>query len=186
MSALREEKQAARVLAFEARRAAHGAYCGNGAVDNLLGFLTSHLGKSISAYMPIRTEVDCLGAMAQLSQSGPVAVPVIVGKNQPLEFHRWTRGGAMQEGPFGAQVPVDVEVVMPEVVILPLLAFDRRGYRLGYGGGFYDRTLEELRKRGPVLAVGFAYAAQEIRHVPIEVTDQVMDAVVTERGVTTF
>jgi 5-formyltetrahydrofolate cyclo-ligase len=186
VSDLREEKQAAREVAYAARKVAHAAYRGTGAVDNLLDLLACHRGKAISAYMPIRTEIDCLGAMARLSLSGPVAVPVIVGKNQPLEFHRWTPLGAMQVGPFGAQVPVAVEIVVPEVVILPLLAFDRRGYRLGYGGGFYDRTLEELRRRGPVLAVGFAYAAQEIGQVPTEATDQVMDIVVTECGVTTF
>jgi 5-formyltetrahydrofolate cyclo-ligase len=72
------------------------------------------------------------------------------------------------------------------VVIVPLLAFDARGYRLGYGGGFYDRTLETLRARRPTLAVGFAFAAQEVAEVPIEATDQRLDAVVTEEGVRLF
>jgi 5-formyltetrahydrofolate cyclo-ligase len=72
------------------------------------------------------------------------------------------------------------------VLIVPMLAWDRRGYRLGYGGGFYDRTLEGLRAKGPVLAIGFAFAAQEVEAVPTEPTDQRLDAVVTEKGVTVF
>jgi 5-formyltetrahydrofolate cyclo-ligase len=72
------------------------------------------------------------------------------------------------------------------VLIVPLLAWDARGYRLGYGGGFYDRTLEGLRARGPVLAVGFAFSAQEVDAVPTEPTDQRLDALVTEKGVTVF
>ena len=71
-------------------------------------------------------------------------------------------------------------------MIVPMLAFDARGYRLGYGGGFYDRTLELLRARGPLLAVGFAFAAQEVDAVPIDGFDQRLDAVVTEKGVTVF
>jgi len=76
--------------------------------------------------------------------------------------------------------------LVPEVVIVPLVAFDASGYRLGYGGGFYDRTLELLRANGPVLAVGFAYAAQELPAVPVEPTDQPLDAILTERGLTKF
>jgi 5-formyltetrahydrofolate cyclo-ligase len=69
---------------------------------------------------------------------------------------------------------------------VPLLAFDARGYRLGYGGGFYDRTLEGLRARGPVLAIGFAFAAQEVAEVPIDATDQRLDMIVTDAGVRAF
>jgi 5-formyltetrahydrofolate cyclo-ligase len=90
------------------------------------------------------------------------------------------------EGVFKAMIPEDGAWVEPSVLIVPLLAFDARGYRLGYGGGFYDRTLEGLRARGPVLAVGFAFAAQEVAEVPTDATDQRLDAVVTERGVTVF
>jgi len=92
----------------------------------------------------------------------------------------------MQAGPFGAKIPLVAEPVTPSVLIVPLLAFDRNGYRLGYGGGYYDRTLEILRANGPVLAVGFAYAAQQIDTVPTEATDQPLDAVVTEEFVITF
>ena len=89
----------------------------------------------------------------------------------------------MVEGPFGARVPEGGAWIVPQVLIVPLLAWDRRLYRLGYGGGFYDRTLQGLRQRGPVLAIGFAFAAQEVAEVPIDATDQRLDMVVTESGV---
>jgi 5-formyltetrahydrofolate cyclo-ligase len=90
------------------------------------------------------------------------------------------------EGAFKAMIPEEGAWLEPEVMIVPLLAWDRRGYRLGYGGGFYDRTLEGLRARGPVMAVGFAFAAQEVDAVPVDEFDQRLDAVVTEKGVTIF
>jgi 5-formyltetrahydrofolate cyclo-ligase len=89
----------------------------------------------------------------------------------------------MVEGAFKALIPEEGAWVEPQVLIVPLLAWDARGYRLGYGGGFYDRTLEGLRAKGPVLAVGFAFSAQEVAEVPTEPTDQRLDAVVTEKGV---
>jgi 5-formyltetrahydrofolate cyclo-ligase len=89
----------------------------------------------------------------------------------------------MREGQFGAQVPVSKNFFDPELLIVPLVAFDRQGGRLGYGGGFYDRTLEKLKMKQPVLAVGFAYSCQEIEQVPLEMTDQSLDFVITEKAV---
>jgi 5-formyltetrahydrofolate cyclo-ligase len=89
----------------------------------------------------------------------------------------------MVAGEFGALIPAEGAWIEPEVLIVPLLAFDARGYRLGYGGGFYDRTLEGLRAKRPTLAIGFAFAAQEVEEVPTESTDQKIDLVVTEQGI---
>jgi len=89
----------------------------------------------------------------------------------------------MTEGQFGAKVPVSKNFFDPELLIVPLVAFDRQGGRLGYGGGFYDRTLEKLKMNKPVLAVGFAYSCQEIEQVPLEMTDQSLDFVITEKAV---
>ncbi len=136
--------------------------------------------------MPIRTEIDPLFAMAGMTSFGPVGVPIVLGEGLPLEFHRWKPDIEMIPGPFGARVPVIGEPVDPEVVVLPLLAYDASGHRLGYGGGFYDRTLGLLRSRHPVLAVGFAYAAQQADCLPVEATDAQLDAIVTENGVNTF
>ncbi len=179
---MKSRKAAVRIAAFARRKAAHLAYSGDGATRNLLDFLAPHLNGPVSAYMPIRTEIDILPAMVEIDRSCPVGVPVILGAGRPLEFRRWQPGAEMRDGPFGAKIPQNGDLLVPRVVILPLLAYDARGYRLGYGGGFYDRTLEGLRAAGPVLAVGFAYAAQEIDSVPTEPTDQRLDAIVTEKG----
>ncbi|WP_071797057.1 5-formyltetrahydrofolate cyclo-ligase [Natronohydrobacter thiooxidans] len=138
-------------------------------------------GVVLSAYMAMRGELDPRAIMTR--HPGPVCVPVITGKGQPLDFHRWTPEGRMVAGTFGAMIPETREALVPEVLIVPLLAFDRQGYRLGYGGGFYDRTLERLRAAGPVLAIGFAFDTQEVPLVPIEATDQRLDLIVTPERV---
>ena len=137
----------------------------------------------IAGYRPIRTEIDPTPAMEALHAAGArLCVPVIEAAGRPLKFREWTPGCAMEAGPFGAEVPAAGEWLEPEVLIVPLVGWDREGWRLGYGGGFYDRTLELLRAKRPTLAIGFAYAAQELDAAPREVTDQQLDAVVTETG----
>lgn len=121
--------------------------------------------------------------MAAASVFGPVGVPVIQGAGQALRFARWHPDGPLVPGPFGAAVPETLDYFDPEVLIVPLVAFSRRGERLGYGGGFYDRTLEALRSRGPVLAIGFAFEAQEDPDLPQEATDQPLDLIVTEQSI---
>jgi len=183
-------KARARKAALARRKAAHEAAHEAGrarpAVDNLLALLATGPAGAIAGYMPIRTEIDPLPAMRELARRRTVAVPVVLGPGRPLAFHRWAPDMPMQVGAFGAMIPREAIAVTPRIVILPLVAFDRRGFRLGYGGGFYDRTLEGLRARGPVLAVGLAYGAQQVERLPVEPTDQPMDAVVTERGVLEF
>ncbi|PIE06476.1 MAG: 5-formyltetrahydrofolate cyclo-ligase [Rhodobacterales bacterium] len=183
---LSDIKTAARKAALARRAAAHGRGLDAAAQDHLLGLLEPFRGRVIAGFMPIHTEINPLPVMAAMAGSGPVGVPVIEAKAAPLAFHRWRPGCAMEPGPYGAPVPVSREVLVPEVVIVPLLGFDRAGGRLGYGGGFYDRTLEHLRTKGPCLAVGFAYAAQEAEDLPLEETDQPLDAVVSEAGVLRF
>lgn len=176
-------KADARRAAFAARKLAHAG--GQGAVldaatDHLTAALSGFEGEVLAGYMPMRTEIDPLAAMAR--HDGPVGVPVITGSAQPLRFRSWTPGAALIPGDFGALIPAAGDWLVPRVLIVPLLAFDRRGYRLGYGGGFYDRTLAQLRARGPVTAIGFAFGAQELPEVPIDATDQPLDLIVTEAG----
>jgi 5-formyltetrahydrofolate cyclo-ligase len=173
------QKAEARRAAYALRKAAFAAGQGQ-AAELLADFLSDQKGRVLSGYMPMRTEIDPLPAMA--AHQGPVCVPVIPGPGQPLRFREWTPGCAMVAGDFGALIPAEGAWLEPEVLIVPLLSFDRLGYRLGYGGGFYDRTLERLRSRGATLAVGFAFAAQEVDAVPIEPTDQRLDAILTETG----
>jgi 5-formyltetrahydrofolate cyclo-ligase len=172
-------KAAARTAAFARRKAAFAA---RGAADAgiLREVLADHAGRRLAGYMPMRTEIDPLPAMA--AHTGPVAVPVIEGPGLPLRFRAWTADARMVPGAFGALIPEAGGWIDPQVLIVPLLAFDRRGFRLGYGGGFYDRTLEGLRAAGPVIAIGFAFAAQEVAAVPVEPTDQRLDLIVTETG----
>ncbi len=145
--------------------------------------LADRKGQVLAGYMPMRSEISPLGAMAAMARHGAVCVPVIEAKATPLRFARWTPDTAMVAGSFGAQVPAICDWLEPAVLIVPLLAFDRRGGRLGYGGGFYDRTLALLRQRRPVVAVGFAFAAQEDGNLPLEPTDQPLDMIVTEQEV---
>ncbi|SFT46751.1 5-formyltetrahydrofolate cyclo-ligase [Sedimentitalea nanhaiensis] len=184
MSDLEQRKAAARKAGFARRKAAHAAT--NGASSALLSeVLAGYRGVPLSGYVPIRTEIDPLPAMAEAAAHGPVGVPVILGAGKPLRFSRWEPGGAMRDGPFGASVPEVDDFLDPEIVIVPLVAFDLNGGRLGYGGGFYDRTLERLRRKRATLAIGFAYDAQLAEDLPLEATDQPLDLIVTESRVLT-
>ena len=176
-------KAEARATGFAARKLAFARGQGQ-AAEILADFLAQFAGKPLAGYMPMRTEIDPLPAMA--AHQGAVGVPVILGPGQALKFREWTPGCAMTEGAFKAFIPVEGAWIEPAVVIVPLVAFDARGFRLGYGGGFYDRTLEGLRAGAGVVAVGFAFDGQEMPIVPIEETDQKLDFMVTESGVRAF
>jgi 5-formyltetrahydrofolate cyclo-ligase len=175
------DKSAARTAAFARRAAVHDPAAAR--AGHLSEVLAGYRGVPLAGYMAMRTEIDPTPAMAEAAAYGPVGVPVITGKGLPLQFRLWEPDCAMIAGPFGAQVPATGDWMTPQILIVPLVAFSRTGGRLGYGGGFYDRTLESLRARGPVLAIGFAYAAQEDPDLPLEPTDQPLDLIVTEQGI---
>lgn len=177
-AAARKAAFARRKTAFEGRPPAQSAY--------LSEVLAGYRGVPLAGYMPIRTEINPLVAMAEAAAHGPVGVPVIQGAGLPLEFSRWEPDGALKDGPFGAKVPVVDDYFEPEIVIVPLVAFDATGGRLGYGGGFYDRTLERLRAKRATLAIGFAFDAQEAEALPLEATDQPLDMMITENGIRAF
>ncbi|MFT3974622.1 MAG: 5-formyltetrahydrofolate cyclo-ligase [Amaricoccus sp.] len=188
MTPLPDAKRAARAEALAVRARAHDG--GIGAARRAAGHALEALGgtagpgRTIAAYLAIRSEIDAMPLMLTLAGLGAqVALPVIPGRGQPLAFRAWRPGAAMADGPFGTSVPRDGAEVEPDVLIVPMLAFDARCHRLGYGGGFYDRTIAGLRARGPVLALGLAYAAQQLPLLPVEATDMQLDAVATEAGV---
>jgi 5-formyltetrahydrofolate cyclo-ligase len=181
------QKAQARAQAFARRKAAFDNR-GDAALQanaHLSNALSVHGGRVLAGYMPMRSEIDPLPAMQ--AHAGPLCVPVIMAKDTPLAFAAYQPGCAMVAGAFGALIPQDLVMLIPDLLIVPLLAFDRRGYRLGYGGGFYDRTLQMLRAQNPnLLAIGFGFAAQEIPKVPIDAFDQRLDMMITESEVICF
>jgi 5-formyltetrahydrofolate cyclo-ligase len=146
----------------------------------LLRALAPHRGRPLAGYLAMRGEIDPAPALAEAARHGPVALPVTPRRGLPLGFRRWAPGDPLAPGAFGTLVPASGEPIEPEILVVPLVAFDRRGGRLGYGGGYYDRTLAALRARRPVVAIGFAWAAQEDDALPLEPTDQPLDLIVTE------
>jgi len=172
------EKAALRARALAAR--AQGG--DQDALDrHLIAALAPHEGKVLSGYWPMRDEADPRPAMK--AHDGPVCLPVVPGKAVPLVFRQWN-GEALVPGSFGTSHPPDSQPVLrPQVLIVPLAGFDRQGNRIGYGGGYYDRTLQLLRETGDVTAIGLAFAVQELPEIPAEPFDEVLDLIVTDRGV---
>ena len=166
------------------RAAARGVPAAGVAVrDNFLASIAVPAGIAVSAYWPLEEEFDPRPLFQALHRRGhPIGLPVILGRGQPLLFRRWEPNIELVRGSFRVLTPPSsAPEVTPGLLLVPLLAFDRAGYRLGYGGGFYDRTIAKLRAAGAPLAVGVAFAAQEVAAVPHDDTDQPLDWIVTER-----
>lgn len=176
-------KTALRTQARAARRAAAGPLGADFSRAFLAAFpdVTQH---RVAGYWPIADEADVVPLLTAMAERGTtVCLPVVVAKASPLEFRRWLPGDDLVPGPHGTAHPGKAApLVTPTLLLVPLLAFDRRGGRLGYGGGYYDRTLAALRQQGSVLAVGIAYRAQEFPELPLDAFDQRLDWIVTEFG----
>ncbi|MFO1102266.1 MAG: 5-formyltetrahydrofolate cyclo-ligase [Methylocystis sp.] len=142
----------------------------------------------VSVYWPIRSELNTRPLIDALAAKGcRVTLPVMHKVRQPLVFRAFAPGDDLVKGPFGLSEPSeDKPPFDPDIVFSPLAAFDRRGFRLGYGGGIYDATLSALRVKKPVVAIGVAYSCQEADHVPVEPHDQRLDFVLTEQGMLQF
>lgn len=181
------EKKALRVRMRELRAAliaAQGQSLARLAAEHGLGFLDQANCDVVSAFASMPDELDTRPMMQRLAASGHrLALPVMQGKGQPLLFRAWAPGDAMNQGTWGIREPKDDKPLLaPDVFLVPLLAFDRRGWRLGYGGGFYDRTLREARRTRPIVAVGFALDEQEVDAVPHLDYDERLDWVLTPSG----
>ena len=140
--------------------------------------------RCVAGYWPRDTEMDARPLLRHLHGDGfDCALPVVAGRGAPLHFRRWHPEAALEPGGFGILQPSPPAArVTPQVVLAPLLCFDARGARLGYGAGYYDCTLAALRRAGRVLFVGIAFAAQRVDRVPHEDHDQRLDWIVTEKG----
>ena len=176
-------------IAAEARRAlAHGIdpSAGEALGEAFPASLMPEPGQVASAYWPYRTEIDSRPLMARLAAAGVrIALPVTPpkGSGEALSFRIWSEGDRLAPGHFPVHEPhPDAETVEPDLVLVPLLAFDPSGHRLGYGAGHYDRTLARLRALKRVTAVGLAFADQAVERLPAGPHDQRLDGILTERG----
>jgi 5-formyltetrahydrofolate cyclo-ligase len=145
-------------------------------------------GTIVSGFSPLKSEFNPIPLMRRLGDAGArLALPVVAGRGKPLIMRAWTFGDALASGQWGIREPMpDAPEVAPDILLVPLLAFDRRGNRIGYGAGYYDMTISGLRAAKPVVALGVAYAAQEIDAVPVTPRDARLDLVLTEREVIDF
>lgn len=136
---------------------------------------------AVSAYMAMGAEIDPAPLVARLNREGhPICLPVVQPRGQPLVFRQWAPGDPLVPRIWGIKEPVDsAPVVEPDVLVVPLLAYDRHGYRLGYGGGFYDRTLAKLRARKTIIAIGLGFHEQEVAEVPHADYDERVDWILT-------
>ncbi len=138
----------------------------------------------VAVYHPMRSELDTAPLVEALIERGVgVGLPVVEKRKAPLVFRRYEPGDALEKGAYGEKVPAAAApAARPNIIVVPLLGFTRAGDRLGYGGGYYDRTLRSLRESEAVKAVGFAFAIQEVDALPVSPLDQRLDWIVTERG----
>ena len=143
--------------------------------------------KSVAAYYPFKGEVDILPSLNHLHINGhQTALPVITAKASPLSFKTWKLGDALTESFFKIPQPTqNANDILPDIILIPLVGFDRSGNRLGYGGGFYDRTLETLRATKPVIAIGIAFSIQEVDKLAPCEHDEPLDYIITEREIIT-
>lgn len=142
----------------------------------------------VAGYAPIRGEIDPVPLMRSFAGNGAaLAMPAIAVRDSALTFRRWTPGDVLVRGALGTfEPPANGVEVVPDIVLVPLAAFDRAGHRIGYGAGYYDRTLEALRRRRTVTAIGLAFTVQEVLRVPAMSHDVRLDYVLTETGVFRF
>jgi 5-formyltetrahydrofolate cyclo-ligase len=142
-------------------------------------------GVFVSGFMPLKSEINPLPLMQKLAGIGAkLALPCIVGRGSPLSMRAWEVGAPLDRGQWGIREPKsDAPEIDPDILLVPLLAFDRAGYRIGYGAGYYDMTIARLRSLKNVTAVGIAFAAQEVSEIPKTPRDERLDLVLTEREV---
>jgi 5-formyltetrahydrofolate cyclo-ligase len=145
-------------------------------------------GMVVSGFMPLRSEINPLPLMRKIAAAGAqLALPAIAGRGHPLTMRAYAIGDEFARGQWGIREPKPEQPeVFPDLLIVPLACFDRAGHRIGYGAGYYDMTINRLRSMKPAIAVGLAFAAQEIPHVPATGHDARLDLVLTEREVIDF
>ena len=145
-------------------------------------------GTIVSGFSPMKSEINPVPLLRKFADAGAqLALPAIAGRGKPLIMRAWAFGEPLASGQWGIREPVpEAPEVAPDILIVPLACFDRAGHRIGYGAGYYDMTINALRAKKPVIAIGLAFAAQEIPAVPATERDARLDLVLTEREVIDF
>jgi 5-formyltetrahydrofolate cyclo-ligase len=170
-------------LSLDVRQSAAAAIAAR--ADELLALTNAGVATHVSTYGAIGPELDPSALETELVRRGcTLCLPVMAGKGKPLVFRAYAHGDALVDRVWGIKEPAaTAAIVTPTILMVPLLAFDDQGWRLGYGGGFYDRTLRELRaSSAPVAAVGIGYDEQRVRQVPHADYDEPLDWVLTPSG----
>ena len=181
LTAWRREQRASLLAARQAVPPAQHAAWSAQVLERLRGMPELNGTVAIGAYWAMRGEVDLLPLLTHLAAVGTVALPRILGRGRPLEFRTWRPGAALERGPYSVLHPVDGRAVQPQLLLVPVLGFDRDGYRLGYGGGYYDRTLEPRAGRPRTVGVGFSIG--QLATIHPQPFDVPLDLIVTEQGV---
>jgi len=184
---LKTQKQALRRVLTRRRAEACAASPNAAALLSalFLSALTPPAAALVSTYRARAEELNPAPLGAALQSLGhSLCLPVVTGKGHSLQFRAYSAGDLLHTGAWNIEEPLPTApVVEPDILLVPLLGFDRRGYRLGYGGGYYDRTINGLRLRRQILAIGIGYAAQEMPHIPCASSDAPLDIIVTEQFV---
>ena len=145
-------------------------------------------GAVVSGYSPMNSELNPVPLMRKLADAGAqLALPVVQGRGKPLVMRAWSFGEALTSGIWGIREPTaQAAEVFPDIMLVPLAAFDRAGHRIGYGAAYYDMTIARIRAMKPVIAVGLGFAAQEADTIPVEPHDARLDLVLTEHEIIDF
>jgi 5-formyltetrahydrofolate cyclo-ligase len=181
-----EVKRKARTAASKRRAEAHEALKDTAGVMMAERGLPPEIGITsgiVSGFIPYKSEITTVPMLNRLRRDGwQTCLPIVIAQEEPLMFRAWAPGDPLVPGAWDIPVPLETAPeLVPDVLLVPMLAFDHKGFRLGYGGGFYDRTLEKLRMLKKVVAIGVAYHAQMVDEVPVGIHDAPLDYVMTER-----
>ena len=152
--------------------------------DHVVKYFQKWPASIVAGYLPLGDEIDPVPTLSHLEQMGwKLTLPVVIGKGEPLLFRHWQQGDALETGAFNTCHPLpSASELIPDVLLVPLLAFDKEGQRIGWGGGFYDRTIAALRIQRSTLVLGVAFSCQRVDKVPCDNHDELLNGVITETG----
>ena len=165
-----------------------GLRAGMCVADHVVEYFQKWPASTVAGYLPLGDEIDPVPALNYLEQMGwQLTLPVVIGKGEPLLFRHWRQGDALETGPLNTRHPLPTaSELAPDVLLVPLLAFDKEGQRIGWGGGFYDHTIAALRVQRKILVLGVAFSCQQVDNVPCDDHDELLNGVITETGAYMF